>query len=49
VCGDGIAECGEDCDGGDLAGETCSSLGHGSGTLGCDGMCSFDTSGCATP
>ena len=46
VCGNGVAEMGEDCDGGDLGGETCVSLGFGGGTLACAGNCTFDTSGC---
>lgn len=49
-CGDGFADTGppnfEECDGGDLNGETCQSLGYaGGGTLSCQ-FCSFDTSGC---
>ena len=45
-CGDGKVRGGEECDGGDLAGQTCESLGLGSGTLACAGDCTFDTSGC---
>jgi slime mold repeat-containing protein len=37
---------GEDCDGGDLAGATCASLGFASGTLACRSDCTFDASGC---
>lgn len=47
VCGNGIVETGEDCDGGDLAGATCSSLGFDSGTLACTSSCTFDTSSCS--
>ena len=47
VCGNGIAETGEDCDGFDLGGATCQSLGFDQGTLACGGLCGFDTSGCS--
>lgn len=46
VCGNEIIEGGEDCEGEDLNGQTCESLGYGSGTLTCDIACSFDTSLC---
>ena len=45
VCGNNIKEAGEECDGTDLAGETCVSLGYASGTLSCKD-CKFDTSNC---
>jgi hypothetical protein len=46
ACGDGVINvAGEQCDGADLLGETCMSLGFAGGTLGCTG-CGFDTSGC---
>jgi len=48
VCGNFLAEGGEDCDNDDLAGETCQSLGFSGGTLACDIACDFDTSGCFT-
>ena len=35
VCGNGALEYGEQCDGADLGGQSCVSLGVGSGTLGC--------------
>ncbi|MBT3642430.1 hypothetical protein HN604_01970 [archaeon] len=50
-CGDGEiqvpneAGLDEDCEGNDLNGQTCQSLGFPSGTLACSG-CQFDTSGC---
>ena len=48
ACGDGtINVAGEQCDGAALGGETCSSLGLPSGSLGCDSSCQFDTAGCA--
>lgn len=49
VCGNNIAEGGEDCDNADLKGKTCVSLGYGGGTLSCDISCSFDTSKCISP
>ena len=47
VCGNNIKEAGEECDGTDLAGETCVSLGYTSGTLACTD-CTFDTSNCTS-
>lgn len=48
VCGNGIVETGESCDGSNLNGQTCVSLGFAGGTLACSGTCSFDTSGCTS-
>lgn len=46
-CDNGIQEDPEDCDDGDLAGETCVSLGFDGGTLACfPSICTFNTSGC---
>ncbi len=47
-CGNGLAEPGEDCDGSDLRGESCESLGFGflGGTLACLPDCRFDVSDC---
>lgn len=45
-CGDGIADGAESCDGSDLDGETCATLGFGIGTLACTSGCGFDVSGC---
>ena len=48
VCGNGIAEAGEQCDGADLRGETCDDLCIGAGgTLTCNGDCTLNFSGCA--
>lgn len=47
VCGDGVREGGEQCDGADLGGQSCGSLGLGSGALACTHECSFNTQGCA--
>jgi hypothetical protein len=47
VCGDGVREGNELCDGSDLGGETCQSQGFDGGTLACNENCDgFDTSGC---
>lgn len=46
-CGDGMISPGEQCDGLDLQGFDCESLGLGGGVLSCDPvMCTFDTSRC---
>ncbi len=47
VCGNGIKEFGEDCDGADLGGATCETRGcGGGGSLACDAGCTFDTTAC---
>lgn len=46
ICGDGIAEGGEQCDLGDLNGATCQSQGFDDGTLACTSECTFDTAAC---
>jgi len=46
VCGDDFAECAEQCDGADLKGKTCQSVGYTTGTLGCTGGCVLDVSQC---
>jgi hypothetical protein len=46
VCGNGVVEDGEECDGVNLDGETCISQGFaGGGTLSCSN-CSFNTNNC---
>lgn len=53
-CGNYAIDLGEDCDpgydqggwGANLAGETCESLGHGTGTLGCKADCTWDYASC---
>lgn len=45
-CGNGIVELGEDCDGDDLAGQSCFSQGQGGGALGCTPSCDFDFTSC---
>ena len=46
VCGNGVVQGGEACDGGDLQGQTCLDLGFNGGTLACSSDCTLDTSGC---
>lgn len=46
VCGNGEVQGGEECDGLDLAGASCVTLGYGPGTLSCEPACEFDTSLC---
>lgn len=49
VCGNGIREPGEACDGADVAGLTCADLGCDlGGTLACAANCTLDTSLCAS-
>src|SRR6056297_201508 len=44
-CGDGIVEGTEECDGDNMDGNSCTSLGYDGGTLGCQN-CTYDTSDC---
>ena len=48
ICGNGVREGTEECDGADLGGHDCTTLGLGftGGTLACHSYCLFDTSGC---
>jgi len=47
TCGDDVIEPTEQCEGTDLAGESCESLGLYPGVLGCNPtVCNFDVSGC---
>jgi cysteine-rich repeat protein len=51
-CPNDVLELGEDCEGTDLGGNTCTSIGQGfvGGTLACDApTCEFDTDGCIAP
>ncbi|MDI6721100.1 MAG: hypothetical protein QMD85_01825 [Candidatus Aenigmarchaeota archaeon] len=47
VCGNNARETGEECDGTDMAGQTCASKGFASGTLKCT-SCRFDTGSCVS-
>lgn len=47
VCGNGVREPGETCDGADLGNAACTDLGFSGGTLSCAQACgAYDTSGC---
>lgn len=46
ICGDGVISGSEQCDGSNLNGQTCLSLGYASGTLSCTNSCTFDNSNC---
>lgn len=46
VCGNNVAEGGEQCDNTDLSGKSCSSLQYESGILSCTKSCDFDLSKC---
>ena len=49
VCGNGVTEPGEICDGADLVGASCVSRGYASGTLACATNClSYDETGCTS-
>jgi len=48
VCGNGIREGNEQCDGSDLGGQTCQSRGYASGSLSCNTNCIFNTSQCTS-
>jgi hypothetical protein len=45
-CGDNKRNGAEDCDGGDLGGQTCLSLGYDAGALSCNVGCSYNTGTC---
>jgi len=47
VCGNGTAECAEECDGTDLRAKSCATLGYAEGTLTCDEQCHLDQSDCS--
>ncbi len=46
LCGNGVIDPGEECDGEDLGGATCEDLGYYGGELACGDDCTFDESGC---
>ncbi|HHH31762.1 MAG TPA: redoxin domain-containing protein [Polyangiaceae bacterium] len=46
VCGDEEVNGSDQCDGADLGGATCESLGFARGTLACSAECGFDVAGC---
>jgi hypothetical protein len=45
-CGNGVIDPGEQCDGSEFGGKTCSSIGLGSGNLICNAFCGLVASGC---
>ena len=45
-CGNGIIEAGEDCEGADFGGATCTDFGYVGGDLGCTGSCMIDVTKC---
>jgi hypothetical protein len=46
-CGNGVINAGESCDGSNHGAQTCATLGFtGGGTLACNAICHFNTSGC---
>ncbi len=47
LCGNGVVEGAEHCDGTNLDGMTCAALNAGEGTLACTSSCRFDFSGCS--
>ncbi len=47
VCGNGIVESGEACDGANLNGKSCTTQGFAEGTLSCTGSCTLDVSSCS--
>lgn len=48
VCGNGEQEAGEQCDGSDLGGATCSNQGFSGGSISCNSGCEVDTSSCTS-
>ena len=48
VCGDGIREGDEECDGAALGGATCEAAGFDYGTIACTEACTLDTAGCVS-
>ncbi len=46
ACGDGVVDVGEECDGGDLGGASCTGLGYYGGAISCDSNCMLVRTGC---
>ncbi len=47
ICGDGTAECDEQCDDTDLRNKTCASVGYSDGTLSCNSDCTLNITACS--
>ncbi len=47
-CGNGLLEPGEECDGDNLNGQSCESMGFARGNLGCSDTCTFDYKQCVS-
>jgi len=47
VCGDGVIQSGEQCDGSNLGGSSCTALGFVGGSLSCDPTCHFNVTACS--
>lgn len=48
TCSNGLINSGEQCDGSDLGGKSCTDLGFTGGTLSCNVSCGFNSSGCTS-
>ena len=48
LCGNGVIDQGEECDGSNLAGQTCLNCGYTGGTLSCNSNCAINTSACTS-
>lgn len=48
-CGNGVVDGSDQCEGLDLAGQSCAGLGFAGGALACTSGCAFDTSACEAP
>ena len=48
LCGNGVIDQGEECDGSNLTGQTCLSRGYTGGTLSCNSNCAINTSACTS-
>ena len=46
VCGNGMVDGSDECDGTNLGGLDCTTIGFDGGSLGCTALCTFDTTGC---
>lgn len=49
LCGNGDIDSGEECDGSNFGGSSCSTYGYSSGNLSCSASCQIDVSSCSDP